>query len=362
MDGRGDMRIGDLRIEDYDENLTPQRNVARSPLADVTHSRGNKARAGARGGKASAPRHPQPVATPRRRPTPMRATPPRSSARRLAVQLWGRQAPTRECCCCYADIPPGAAVVDCAASDPHALCEECLTQLVASRMGEGDAQPLRCCSTDGCAAPLRQTQVLKVMPSPMIRQRDELVARAEIAKAGLINLVRCPFCPFAAVDEAARAETTSPRRAGAAKSVFRCAHPTCGKSSCISCREEVGRQPHRCNSQRPDAWAKGDSLTASLVRRCPNCDSHFIKDSGCNKMRCPFCAANVCYVCRGVIKGVHAYAHFCECDRAVDHRGVIVRLGRAERENCTTCGKCSLWHVDADDLPNGKGTKFCAVS
>jgi hypothetical protein len=64
--------------------------------------------------------------------------------------------------------------------------------------------------------------------------------------------------------------------------------------------------------------------------QCPDCGAKFVKDAGCNKMKCR-CGALVCFVCREKIAASVGYKHFCEhptdpgqpCPRA--------------------CGKCSLW-------------------
>mmetsp|Transcript_1426 Transcript_1426/g.5530 ORF Transcript_1426/g.5530 Transcript_1426/m.5530 type:complete len:303 (+) Transcript_1426:286-1194(+) len=174
--------------------------------------------------------------------------------------------------------------------------------------------------------------------------------------------------------------------------LLRCAHPRCGKTSCVACGAEVREGVvHRCvprrrsrandrdraGSSSSDArgapqddgsddddddvdhhgslvggfvvhGASSASLEAGgLVRSCPRCHTTFLKERGCNRVRCPTCEASTCYVCRGHVAD---YGHFCLCDCEVNRRGLITRASSGVRraETCRACGKCSLWFVDDD--------------
>ena len=51
-------------------------------------------------------------------------------------------------------------------------------------------------------------------------------------------------------------------------------------------------------------------MTAALVRVCNKCKKEFLKEDGCNKMKCP-CGNSQCYICS---KDVVDYGHFdLEC-------------------------------------------------
>jgi hypothetical protein len=47
-------------------------------------------------------------------------------------------------------------------------------------------------------------------------------------------------------------------------------------------------------------------MTAALVRVCNKCKKEFLKEDGCNKMKCP-CGNSQCYICS---KDVEDYGHF----------------------------------------------------
>jgi TRIAD3 protein (E3 ubiquitin-protein ligase RNF216) len=239
-----------------------------------------------------------------------------------------------ECQCCY-DTVPVTQTVTCAARAAHTVCEGCVRHLVQARIGEGSAKPLTCLAGGaGCKAPLPHKAVAQALASPVRRQRDAIVARAELMRANIEGLQSCPFCPYSCVKPALFTD---------APEVFQCEHPTCGKRSCTRCKGEVfPDKPHAC----PEA-PETDALTDAVIRDCPRCATRFYKDAGCNKMRCPTCAAESCYVCRKLITDKVPYLHFCFCDCNVSRRGHITRRGATARERCRLCGKCSLWHADA---------------
>jgi len=50
-----------------------------------------------------------------------------------------------------------------------------------------------------------------------------------------------------------------------------------------------------------------EEQTGQLVRLCCKCNTPYIKDGGCNRIRCTRCLAEQCYTCGEVI---HGYSHF----------------------------------------------------
>ena len=48
-------------------------------------------------------------------------------------------------------------------------------------------------------------------------------------------------------------------------------------------------------------------MTEAMIRKCYKCHKPFVKLDGCNKMTCPDCGAQMCYLCR---QPVRDYKHF----------------------------------------------------
>ena len=88
------------------------------------------------------------------------------------------------------------------------------------------------------------------------------------------------------------------------------------------------------------------------VWRAPR--SQFIKEPDtCNRMTCPSCKTDICYVCRVKLPAKVRYKHFCMCDCTIATDGLITRVGKRNEERCPKCHKCALWHVDSElpELP-----------
>jgi hypothetical protein len=74
-------------------------------------------------------------------------------------------------------------------------------------------------------------------------------------------------------------------------------------------------------------------MTAALVQVCNKCKKEFLKEDGCNKMKCP-CGNSQCYICS---KNVDDYGHFdLECPLYESNEEAETRLklavGVAQRQ------------------------------
>ena len=117
--------------------------------------------------------------------------------------------------------------------------------------------------------------------------------------------------------------------------ILHCPLPECQHVSCRRCQQA----PHRSKTceeataekESLSAHARAaDAMTDAVVRKCPECSKSFIKEVGCNKMKCPSCGTLSCYLCRNKIT---AYEHFCQtpfCDHS-------------------SCGKCILFTNSEED-------------
>lgn len=124
---------------------------------------------------------------------------------------------------------------------------------------------------------------------------------ANLRLAGIENLASCPFCPYAAEYPLIEIDRE-----------FRCMAPECEKVSCRLCKLE-SHIPKTCEENAKEAGLSirrqvEEAMSAAMIRKCNKCGTPFIKEEGCNKMRCTLagCGNTQCYVCSKSCD----YAHF----------------------------------------------------
>ncbi|KAB2580560.1 Ring finger protein [Lasiodiplodia theobromae] len=115
---------------------------------------------------------------------------------------------------------------------------------------------------------------------------------------------------------------------------FTCAHPACGRTSCLACHK-AWRDPHVCHeSALASLRTHVENAVSNAVKRtCPRCNTSFLKSGGCNKLVC-VCGYAMCYVCRQRIAPDEGYQHFCNHFRG-NNPGVD--------NSCDECDKCHLY-------------------
>lgn len=118
---------------------------------------------------------------------------------------------------------------------------------------------------------------------------------------------------------------------------FECRNPECGRPSCLACHK-VWRDIHICNESGLLALRTQveQAMSMAIKRICPNCNTAFIKNSGCNKLTCP-CGFKMCYVCRENITE-NGYRHYCDHFRPT-----------GDGRPCRTCKKCNLWENEDEE-------------
>ncbi|KAF2763044.1 hypothetical protein EJ05DRAFT_24020 [Pseudovirgaria hyperparasitica] len=119
---------------------------------------------------------------------------------------------------------------------------------------------------------------------------------------------------------------------------FTCGSRACARSSCLSCSAEWPPNTlHTCHSSALTSLRTTveRAMADAVKRTCPQCHTNFVKESGCNKMRCT-CGYTMCYVCRDKI-GTEGYAHFCQHFR------------RTPGANCVQCDRCDLYRTEDEE-------------
>lgn len=241
----------------------------------------------------------------------------------LNEQQYEEEGQLIECGCCFGEFP-FENIVQC--SDGHLFCCKCL-ESYAKEVIFGSAiatAELHCMSVD-CNRPFPYDQLRKVLTEEEIVKYQEHLQEDCLSKADLPNLIRCPFCKFAAIVAMHDKE-------------FRCLNPKCLKVTCKDCQEEW--KDHfglKCSevekkSQTNLRLSYEERMTMAKVRKCGKCSCQFMKSEGCNKMTCR-CGQTMCYVCRK--SGIH-YGHFCSHPRDPGKK-------------CTQCSSCSLWSDPSED-------------
>ncbi|VDC06967.1 unnamed protein product [Peniophora sp. CBMAI 1063] len=240
----------------------------------------------------------------------------------LAQQLLeGEETADIECGCCF-DTYPFSKVVQC--PEAHLFCAECVVGFAESKLGEQNHR-IPCMSSvgDGCAAHFGDSELRRVLPPKLLELYERVRQRRDVEAAGIDDMEECPFCDFKMIFEV-DADTDK---------LFRCQNPDCEQISCRKCKK-IDHLPKTCAEMEEDKKLEGrhaveEAMTAALMRNCPKCKKAFIKESGCNKMACPYCSTLSCYVCREIVTG---YEHF--------NRGAP---GQVHATGATMNGACPLW-------------------
>ena len=255
----------------------------------------------------------------------------RVDAARVAEEL-------EECVCCYSDDVLPEEMVPC--SNGHTFCVTCVQR--ASEVAIGDGKTGLSCLGQ-CEDTFELAILQHVLNANMFSKWIKKIQLAEVEKAEIDGLERCPFCEFATIME------TTPEE----DKVFRCRDPECGKESCRLCNE-LSHIPQRCDEvEQDDAVRKRtyieNKMTEALIRHCHSCKKPFFKTEGCNLMTCQ-CGASMCYLCR---KPVNDYRrHFFGGDGEGINNLTDFSLGNAPRGQ----RQCILWS-DTVQLNENQVTK-----
>ncbi|KAH7150487.1 hypothetical protein B0J13DRAFT_620794 [Dactylonectria estremocensis] len=209
-----------------------------------------------------------------------------------------------ECECCFTELPENR-LVHCDAELCHWFCMDCARRNAETLIGLSKYE-MTCMSMDGCEAGFCQAQRIKFLDKKLTKALDRIEQEAVLRMAGIDNLASCPFCPFAAEYPSIEINRE-----------FRCENPTCQVISCRLCEAET-HLPKTCAEAAlengvPARRGIEEAMSSALIRKCNKCNTPFIKESGCNKMRCPRegCRNNQCYVCSKSCD----YAHFNDVTR-----------------------------------------------
>ncbi|KAL2190385.1 hypothetical protein L209DRAFT_740969 [Thermothelomyces heterothallicus CBS 203.75] len=192
-----------------------------------------------------------------------------------------------ECGCCYDELALNR-MVHCDGENTHWFCRPCARKMAEHAIGLSQHR-LGCMSVEGCDGTFCKDQK-ELFLDDKLTTALELIEQEEVLRlAGIDGLEHCPFCRYAA-------EYPS---VGENKE-FRCENPECR----LEAAEERGISARRRIEE---------AMSAALIRKCNKCGTAFIKENGCNKMRCTRagCGNVQCYVCSKSCD----YSHFDDRSR-----------------------------------------------
>ena len=320
-----------------------------------------------------------------------------------------------ECQCCFNELC-FEQVTFCNEA-AHAFCFSCLLKSLAeATYGQGwrslvdnEKGLLMCCalqSTTSCKGSIDrrslQLALQQMNESDQLLEQFELRSFKESIRQSGMDLVQCPFCPYAESSdvyhprphvydrlrppairqlflslinilvalvlylpcwlpnqcflyEGTKARSTtgqspSPTIAsgiGYSPTQFRCRSVKCQLRSCMDCRK-FWRDPHVCDESMKQSRRRAieNARTNVIKRTCPRCGLGFIKDSGCNKIVC-HCGNMICHACRANLSAKskeEAYGHFCQ-------------HFRPSGGPCTVCNRCDLYQ----DLDGEEAIRLAGV-
>ncbi len=137
-----------------------------------------------------------------------------------------------------------------------------------------------------CEEPFELSVLQQALPADVFSKWLKKIQLAEVERAAVEGLERCPFCEFATIME------TRPEE----DKVFGCQNPECGKESCRLCGE-LAHIPLRCEEVEKDAEVrkrtyienKMTEVTYNCVRirLLDSCHSrrHYVRS--CIRLACP---------------------------------------------------------------------------
>ena len=215
--------------------------------------------------------------------------------RELKMDAYRLTGQLEECVCCYSEDVMPEEMFPC--RNGHRFCSECIKRAAEVAVGEGKTS---LCCLGQCEDSFELSTLQLALDSHMFSKWLKKIQLAEVEKADIEGLERCPFCEFATIMD------TTPEE----NKIFRCLNPECGKESCRLCKE-LSHIPLHCDEVEKDGEVRKrtyieNKMTEALIRQCYRCKKPFFKTEGCNKMKCA-CGAEMCYLCR---EPVTNYRHF----------------------------------------------------
>ncbi|KAK0894513.1 hypothetical protein LTR02_012247 [Friedmanniomyces endolithicus] len=207
-----------------------------------------------------------------------------------------QQPSKKETCAICLDEYHWVRQIHCDGDLAHFLCIACANGWMSSMIGSRSSDFV--CFVDTCKAPYAMNQ-RRLLDQDLVTKMAELEQHNSVCKANIPGLEHCPECDYMAVPADGDVD-------------FRCGK--CGMISCRSCKSE-SHYPDTCENHAQNKspvnhrHAIEEAMTDALLQKCNKCKQRYIKDYGCNEVKCLSCENIQCYHCSQNIDG---YDHFDE--------------------------------------------------
>lgn len=147
------------------------------------------------------------------------------------------------------------------------FCVECARRNAETAVGLSKYE-LSCMSVAGCSGGFANGQRQIFLDDKLTAALDRIEYEAVLRMAGIENLERCPFCPYAAEYPSVEEDKE-----------FRCGNDDCLVVSCRLCKEET-HIPKSCEEAAKENGVSArrqieEAMSAALIRKCNKCKCLF---------------------------------------------------------------------------------------
>lgn len=216
-----------------------------------------------------------------------------------------------ECQCCFTEYSFDELIKCSNASTKykHVYCNDCIKGYIESGMNDKNVS-YQCMSdtkNENCKGCYKNSDIEKCLSEKMYKIFSDMIIVSEITSfAKLFNNYKiCPFCNmFGIIVEGNDIQYVKCERC-------------VDKSWCILCKREAhDKDPcwkiKNANDRDAIVYAVTETITNALAHKCPNCNTEYIKEEGCNLITCSACHSYSCYLCGISIKPIAGdkYWHF----------------------------------------------------
>lgn len=217
---------------------------------------------------------------------------------------------TYECQCCFTEYPFGELIKCSNASTKykHTFCKDCIKGYVESGINDKKAtcQCMLDTSDEHCNGIYTEPDIEKCLTEQTYAIFKDMLIVSEITSFAKMfdNYKICPFCNMFGVIVEGDIKYVECKRCTDKSWCIMCKKDAHGEDSCWKIKDEKDIESiiHMVT----------ETITNALTRKCPKCFTEYVKEEGCNLIKCTACHSYSCYLCGILIepRGGEKYWHF----------------------------------------------------